>query len=72
MVAQTIYSKFVKKIPEHIYLLGVKHEFSLIEIQVMAWNQTKTFMELNKSKFKQLEYKNNISYILENVKKLKA
>lgn len=71
MIAQTIYSKLVKKIPEHIYLLGVKHEFSSIEIQVMAWNQTKTFMELNKKNFKQLEYKNNITYILNNIKKLK-
>lgn len=72
MVAQTIFTKFLKKFPDHIYLLGVKHEFSDIEKQIHAWNQVKVFVDIHKRDFKQLEYKNNISFILDNIKKLKA
>jgi len=71
MIAQTIYNKFLRSVPLHIYMLGVKKEFSDFERQILAWGLTKTFMEIYKKEFKQLEYKNNITYILYNVKKLK-
>lgn len=72
MIAQTIYTKFLRTVPLHIYILGVKKELPDIERQILAWGLVKTFMEIHKKEFKQLEYKNNVSYILDNIKKLKV
>jgi hypothetical protein len=72
MIAKTIYSKFYKNLPNHIYILGDKHIFTEYEKEMLAWGQVKIFMEMIKPKYKQAEFKNNMKFINEIIKGLKS
>ena len=71
MIAKTIQSKFLRKLPDHIFVSAEKIVFTENQKELLSWESTKTFMEFSKSNFKQLEYKTNIKFVNEQIKKLK-
>ena len=71
MIAKTIQSKFFRKLPDHIFVNAEKIVFTENQKELLSWESTKTFMEFSKSNFKQLEYKTNIKFVNEQIKKLK-